>query len=82
MVLFLFVIMLLGAEQLRPRPAGLTWQTPLAIILGLVLVVEFGYRSVRRIDARWRSRPAGLAAEFGSLRAMGQLLFNQLPAAL
>jgi len=43
MVLFLFVIMLLGAEQLRG--VGGTrgrWQLPLAALLGLGLVVAFG----------------------------------------
>ena len=41
MVLFLFVIMLLGAEQLR-QDQGLPWQRPVAIILGVVLLVETG----------------------------------------
>jgi NADH-quinone oxidoreductase subunit J len=39
MVLFLFVIMLLGAEQLRVE-MKLKWQRPLAIGLGIVLLVE------------------------------------------
>ncbi len=39
MVLFLFVIMLLGAEQIQqPRRGG--WQRPVAILLALVLLVE------------------------------------------
>jgi NADH-quinone oxidoreductase subunit J len=42
MVLFLFVIMLLGAEQLRGGRAGGRWQIPLAAILGLGLIVAFG----------------------------------------
>lgn len=39
MVLFLFVIMLLGAEKLAPADsqAGQTWQRPLAMILGVGL---------------------------------------------
>jgi len=41
MVLFLFVIMLLGAERLS-QEGGLPWQRPVAIILGVVLLVETG----------------------------------------
>jgi NADH-quinone oxidoreductase subunit J len=39
MVLFLFVIMLLGAEQANPQ-TPLKWQKPVAILLGIVLLVE------------------------------------------
>jgi NADH-quinone oxidoreductase subunit J len=42
MVLFLFVIMLLGGEPLRGVSAGGGWQMPLAIILAVVLVAAFG----------------------------------------
>ncbi|MEK6221183.1 MAG: NADH-quinone oxidoreductase subunit J [Chloroflexota bacterium] len=42
MVLFLFVIMLLGAEHLDRSPL-FDWQKPLAIVLGVALVVEAGY---------------------------------------
>jgi NADH-quinone oxidoreductase subunit J len=41
MVLFLFVVMLLGAEQLRGAATGGRWQWILAIILGSALVVTF-----------------------------------------
>ena len=44
MVLFLFVIMLLGAERLNqaePQP-GLRWQRPLAIGLGALLLIQAG----------------------------------------
>lgn len=40
MVLFLFVIMLLGAEQLR-GVGGSVWQNYLALLLGVALVVTF-----------------------------------------
>lgn len=42
MVLFLFVIMLLGGEQLRGVAGGGSWQMPLAAILAVILVVAFG----------------------------------------
>jgi len=38
MVLFLFVIMLLGAELLRQPSAALPWQRPLAFVLGLLFL--------------------------------------------
>ena len=41
MVLFLFVVMLLGAEQLRGVTTGGRWQWYLSFILGSVLVVTF-----------------------------------------
>src|SRR5574342_1257489 len=39
LVLFLFVIMLLGAEAL-PKTEVLPWQRPLAILLGILLMGE------------------------------------------
>ena len=42
MVLFLFVIMLLGAERL-PGETVLPWQRPVAIVLGVILLLEAGY---------------------------------------
>ncbi|MFZ0547242.1 MAG: NADH-quinone oxidoreductase subunit J [Candidatus Promineifilaceae bacterium] len=41
MVLFLFVVMLLGAEQLRGVSGGSRWQWVVSIVLGLVLVGTF-----------------------------------------
>ncbi|HSM55510.1 MAG TPA: NADH-quinone oxidoreductase subunit J [Candidatus Sulfomarinibacteraceae bacterium] len=41
MVLFLFVIMLLGAEQLRGVGGG-AWQNYLALLLGVALIATFG----------------------------------------
>ncbi len=43
MVLFLFVIMLLGAEQLQGARGGLGWQSGLALALAVALVVAFGF---------------------------------------
>jgi len=45
MVLFVFVIMLLGAEKLNQNEAspGFSYQRPLAIILGVVLMVLAAY---------------------------------------
>jgi NADH-quinone oxidoreductase subunit J len=74
MVLFLFVIMLLGTEQLPPS-RDMPWQRPLAIILALVLVGEAVYLVIARGTA------TGLigapVATFGSPQQVGQALFSQ-----
>src|SRR3970040_1410555 len=49
MVLFLFVIMLLGGEQLAPSRA-LPWQKPVAVLLTIVLLVESGYLIFRSAE--------------------------------
>ena len=74
MVLFLFVIMLLGAEQLKPLQ-GLPWQRPLAFLLALVLIVESVYLLVFRGQPQGQI-PVGNEA-FGSPQAVGELLFSQ-----
>ncbi len=43
MVLFLFVIMLLGSEKGQEEVNGLPWQTPVALVLALVLVSIAAY---------------------------------------
>ena len=74
MVLFLFVIMLLGAEQLKPGQ-GMFWQRPLAFLLAIVLVAESVYLLM------FRDKPQGQVAvadqAFGSPQAIGAVLFNQ-----
>ena len=50
MVLFLFVIMLLGAEKLGEGDT-LGWQKPLAIFLGLLLIFETGYVLFSQVGA-------------------------------
>jgi len=77
MVLFLFVIMLLGAESF-PKAEVIPWQRPLAITLAVALAVEATFLLITR------ARPAGevVAPEaavnmMDSLRNMGMTLFNQ-----
>ena len=67
MVLFLFVIMLLGAERL-PGETALPWQRPLAIVLGLILLLEAGYLLLVRLGAT--QAPSAVAEGFGSPRPM------------
>ena len=73
MVLFLFVIMLLGTEVLPPTHA-LPWQRPLAIVLAAALVAEAGYLLF------FRGAPTGVIAApveaFGSPQQVGLSLFS------
>lgn len=73
MVLFLFVIMLLGAESLRQRQT-LAWQQPVAIILGVVLLAEAAYLLLTQ--AGIISVSGELPAPFGSPADVGELLFS------
>jgi len=77
MVLFLFVIMLLGAEQLAPAQV-LPWQRPLAGTLAFILVAEATYLLVTR------ARPAGDIVSPGesinameNIRLLGNALFSK-----
>ena len=74
MVLFLFVIMLLGAEQVG-KSGTLDWQKPVALLLGVVLLVETGY--VLFSQAGQLEAAAALPDGFGSPFEIGKLLFNQ-----
>lgn len=78
MVLFLFVIMLLGAERLNPgeNPPGIRFQRPLAIILsvaslGLALYVLFA-----RPPAPIATTATAPALIDSSPMAIGQMLFG------
>jgi len=74
MVLFLFVIMLLGIEQLGKAPS-IPWQRPIAIILGLILIFEAGYLMITRGNELNPMQVSSSA--FGSPKAVGLLLFNE-----
>ncbi|HVN16151.1 MAG TPA: NADH-quinone oxidoreductase subunit J [Anaerolineales bacterium] len=77
MVLFLFVIMLLGAQDLPPSQA-LPWQRPLAGILALILTAESVYiLTVRARPDGLVTQPAASVNTMDSLRAMATMLFNQ-----
>jgi NADH-quinone oxidoreductase subunit J len=77
MVLFLFVIMLLGAEQLAPGKV-LPWQKWLAAGLAFVLVAETVYLlAFRGIPTGDIIRPDASVNTVGFLQDMGMLLFNQ-----
>ena len=73
MVLFLFVIMLLGAEKLGLSET-LAWQKPLAILLGIILAVEAVY--VLFFKAAPAIPAAVLPDGFGSPSSIGTDLFQ------
>jgi NADH-quinone oxidoreductase subunit J len=76
MVLFLFVIMLLGAESL-PKTEILPWQTPLAVLLGIILVAEAAYLLVTRARPEGDVLPPDAAVNtMTSLRELGLALFT------
>lgn len=73
MVLFLFVIMLIGAEKMT-HTETLRGQRPLAFGLAGILLVETIYVTAAQLTL---PDPVAVGAEFGGPRAVGLLLFNQ-----
>lgn len=76
MVLFLFVIMLLGAERL-PNPERIPWQRPLAILLAAVLLTETIYLFLFRTSPLNPLQKSVDSLSFGSPTQIGLVLFNQ-----
>ena len=74
MVLFLFVIMLLGTKKLRQSKQN-AWQRPLAMGLGLVLLIEVGVLFFG--STRGSSLLTEIGSGFGSPQMVGDVLFNQ-----
>jgi NADH-quinone oxidoreductase subunit J len=74
MVLFLFVIMLLGAED-AAKGRSLPWQTPVAVLCGLVLVAELAYYFIAgKPEVLTAAGEVGQA--FGSPAEIGRMLFD------
>lgn len=77
MVLFLFVIMLLGAENLSPSKA-LPWQRPLAGTLAFILVVEAAYILVSKARPDGNVLPPDASVNaMENIRQLGSELFSQ-----
>jgi NADH-quinone oxidoreductase subunit J len=77
MVLFLFVIMLLGADAL-PRTEVLPWQRPLAISLAVILGVEAAYILLTKARPVGDILPPGDTVNtMENLRQLGSVLFQQ-----
>ena len=75
MVLFLFVIMLLGAEK-AAKGESLSWQPPLAVLLGGALLMEFAYILFVR-QTNLISNIESVSETFGSPASIGELLFDR-----
>lgn len=77
MVLFLFVIMLLGTEKL-PKGKVLPWQRPLAIGLAALLLAEAGYLLFQRLHLTASlANPDASVNTTESLRTLATTLFSQ-----
>lgn len=77
MVLFLFVIMLLGAESL-PETAVLPWQRPLAGLLAVALAVEATFIFLTRARPTGEITPPDAAVNtVTNLRELGSALFTR-----
>jgi NADH-quinone oxidoreductase subunit J len=74
MVLFLFVIMLLGAEKIGAR-SPFAWQTPIAIVLALIVLGIGGYLLLGSQPIAVQNLPADQIVQ-GSAEAIGQSLFS------
>jgi NADH-quinone oxidoreductase subunit J len=73
MVLFLFVIMLLGAESMS-KSTSIKWQQPVAMVLGVVLLVESAYLLLTKSGLI--ATPGEVPAPFGSPVEVGEVLFS------
>lgn len=74
MVLFLFVIMLLGAEQTGRTPSR-WWYQPVSLFLGVVLLVEIAI--ILFSQSGVGSASVEVPSTFGSPLAIGELLFTR-----
>ena len=75
MVLFLFVIMLLGAEK-AAKGKDLPWQGPLAAVLSGILIFEFGYIVFKQQQGLLPVIDS-VPDSFGSPASIGDMLFNR-----
>lgn len=75
MVLFLFVIMLLGAEK-ASGGGPLAWQPPVAVLFGGAIVLEFTY-ILFNLQSGLLPEMANVAEGFGSPASIGEILFNR-----
>jgi NADH-quinone oxidoreductase subunit J len=74
MILFLFVIMMLGAEKFSEKEP-LKWQRPVALILGLALIGESVYALLTRVGTQMLSNPP--SETLADPKALGVLLYTK-----
>jgi NADH-quinone oxidoreductase subunit J len=73
-VLFLFVVMLLGAERAEDEQDRIGWQRPLALLLGLLLLGEAAY--VFFAGAGVAAPTAQVSEDFATPVKIGEQLFS------
>ena len=71
-VLFLFVVMLLGAERDEDEQNPYRWQTPTALVMAAALIAEVVYVLIQPSS----SRVGTIEAEFASPAQIAQALFT------
>ena len=76
MVLFLFVIMLLGAEMLRRGATPLPWQTGLALVLAVGFIGALAYVVFLRAGPLYVANFPAIDQEWGNPAAIGARLFQ------
>lgn len=74
MILFLFVIMMLGTEKLKEQEP-LKWQRPAAILLGLGVIGESIYALLTRMGTQMLTNPPSEA--LADPKALGTLLYTK-----
>jgi NADH-quinone oxidoreductase subunit J len=74
MVLFLFVIMLIGGEE-TPGEKDLPWQRPLAVFMGILLIGGMVFMLLARAEDVLPGPAPGL--EFGSPSQIGLILYSE-----
>ncbi len=74
MVLFLFVVMLLGAERAEDDRDRIAWQRPLALVLGLALLVIAGV--VALSPSAETAATTSNAENFAAPATIGEVLFT------
>jgi NADH-quinone oxidoreductase subunit J len=72
-VLFLFVVMLLGAERAEDEQDRISWQRPLAIVLGVLLLGEAAYVFFAGAGG---AAPAQTGEDFAAPVRIGEALFS------
>ncbi len=74
-VLFLFVVMLLGAERVEDERDQIAWQRPVALGMGLLLLAETIFVFFMRPASALATTAAG-SEDFGAPLKIGEALFS------
>lgn len=75
MVLFLFVVMLLGAETLQEEGGPIGWQRPLALLLGGVLLGVLGWMVL--VEARGMGQILPPPEDYATPQSLALMLFRE-----